>query len=113
MSFKEAEEIIKIFEDKGSGQNVINARVDGFLVAGTLYFALKADARSLYGQNVRLLSPSFINKLIKTLTQDKEGVVIVNTIQAMIIAHFSEAKFSNQASRCVEQLGDYLISAGH
>jgi len=44
--------MVKIFGEKGTGPNVIKARNEGFFVAGTLYFAVKADARSLYGQTV-------------------------------------------------------------
>ncbi|KFY61393.1 hypothetical protein V496_05034 [Pseudogymnoascus sp. VKM F-4515 (FW-2607)] len=46
VSFTECAEILKILGDKGTGPNVIQARNDGFAVAGTSYYAVRADARS-------------------------------------------------------------------
>lgn len=105
----ECAEILKILGDKGTGPNVIQARKDGFAVAGTSYYAVRADARSLYGQSTcgtELLDSSQRHQ------QDDEGVVIIKTTQAIIIAHYSSGSGLHQAARCIEQLGDHLIAAG-
>jgi len=46
-------------------------------------------------------------------SQDNEGVVIIKTNQAIIIAHYSAGSTLHQAARCIEQLGDHLIAAGY
>jgi hypothetical protein len=52
VSFTQAVEILRIFRDKETGPNLARARNEGFFVGGTLYLAVKADERSLYGQAV-------------------------------------------------------------
>ena len=41
-------------------------------------------------------------------SQDRQGIVIVNKVQATVVAHFSESSSLDEAARCVEQLCDYL-----
>ncbi|OBT63804.1 hypothetical protein VE03_06934 [Pseudogymnoascus sp. 23342-1-I1] len=109
VSFTERAEILEIFSDKGTGPNVIRARNNGFSVAGTSYYAVRANARSLYGQSTcaaELLDSSHRDQ------KDDEGVVIIKTTQAIIIAHYSAGSGLHQAARCIEQLGDHLIDAG-
>lgn len=48
-----------------------------------------------------------------TIIQGKEGVVIVRTHQAILVAHYPETVQPGQATNTVEQLGDYLIGVGY
>ncbi|KAL9030101.1 MAG: hypothetical protein Q9196_001741 [Gyalolechia fulgens] len=68
---------------------------EGFYVAGEKFFTLISDERSLYGK------------------KGKEGVVIVKTQQAILVAHYPESVQPGVAANTVEQLGDYLISVGY
>jgi hypothetical protein len=45
--------------------------------------------------------------------QGKEGVVVVKTTQALLIAHYPETVQPGVATNTVEQLGDYLIGLGY
>jgi profilin len=45
--------------------------------------------------------------------QGREGVVIVKTTQAILIAHYSETMIAGNSAQTVEQLADYLISTGY
>lgn len=45
--------------------------------------------------------------------QGKEGVVIVKTQQAILVAHYPGTVQTGQATNTVEQLGDYLIGVGY
>ena len=68
---------------------------EGFHVAGEKFFTLKSDERSLYGK------------------KGKEGIIIVKTLQAILVAHYPESVQPGNASTTVEQLGDYLIGVGY
>ena len=46
-------------------------------------------------------------------TQGREGVVIVKTTQAILVAHYPETVQPGAAANTVEQLGDYLIKVGY
>lgn len=48
-----------------------------------------------------------------TVIQGKEGIVIVKTHQAILVAHYPETVQPGQATNTVEQLGDYLIGVGY
>ena len=48
-----------------------------------------------------------------TITQGKEGIIIVKTQQAILVAHYPETVQPGQATNTVEQLGDYLIGVGY
>ncbi|KAK4620151.1 Profilin [Fulvia fulva] len=67
----------------------------GLHIAGEKYVVLKADDRSIYGKKGR------------------EGVVIVKTQQAILVAHYPESVQPGSAANTVEQLGDYLIKVGY
>ncbi|KAL2046675.1 hypothetical protein ABVK25_011647 [Lepraria finkii] len=67
----------------------------GFKIAGDKYFTLKADDRSVYGKKGR------------------EGMIIVKTKQALLLAHYPETVQPGSASLTVEKLGDYLIGVGY
>jgi len=45
--------------------------------------------------------------------QGRDGVVIVKTNQAILIAHYNESMIAGNAATTVEQLADYLISTGY
>jgi hypothetical protein len=47
------------------------------------------------------------------MLQGKEGVLIVKTTQAILVAHYPEHVQPGQATNVVEQLGDYLVSVGY
>jgi len=47
------------------------------------------------------------------LLQGREGVVIVKTNQAMLVAHYPETIQPGPAANTVEQLADYLIGVGY
>ena len=47
------------------------------------------------------------------ILQGKEGVVIVKTQLAILVAHYPEGVQPGQATTTVEQLGDYLIGVGY
>lgn len=64
-------------------------------MAGEKFFTLRSDERSLYGK------------------KGKEGVVIVKTQQAILVAHYPESVQPGAATNTVEQLGDYLLSVGY
>ena len=53
------------------------------------------------------------NTLIETDGQGKEGVVIVKTQQAILVAHYPETTQPGAAANTVEQLADYLVSVGY
>jgi len=68
---------------------------EGLHVAGERYVLTKAEDRSLYARKGR------------------EGVVIVKTTQAILIAHYADGMIAGNAAQTVEQLADYLISTGY
>ncbi|PSS12329.1 hypothetical protein M430DRAFT_60587 [Amorphotheca resinae ATCC 22711] len=68
---------------------------DGLHIAGERYVLTKAEDRSLYARKGR------------------EGVVIVKTTQAILIAHYADGMIAGNAATTVEQLADYLISTGY
>lgn len=45
--------------------------------------------------------------------QGREGVLIVKTTQAILIAHYPETVQPGSAATTVEGLADYLISVGY
>ena len=45
--------------------------------------------------------------------QGKDGIVIVKTTQAILVAHYKEGQVPGNAVTTVEQLADYLVSTGY
>ena len=45
--------------------------------------------------------------------QGKEGVMIVKTVQALLVAHYPETIQPGQAVTVVEKLADYLVGVGY
>jgi len=68
---------------------------DGLHVAGERYVLTKAEGRSLYARKGR------------------EGVVIVKTTLAILIAHYKDGMVAGNTATTVEQLADYLIKTGY
>ncbi|KAL8849315.1 MAG: hypothetical protein Q9221_005725, partial [Calogaya cf. arnoldii] len=88
----EMQAVVASFTDK---QDVKKVFSEGFHIATEKFFTIKSDDRSLYGK------------------KGKEGVVIVKTQQAILVAHYPESVQPGSAATTVEQLGDYLISVGY
>jgi len=68
---------------------------EGLHIAGEKFVLTKAEDRSLYARKGR------------------EGVVIVKTTQAILIAHYKDGMIAGNSAQTVEQLADYLISTGY
>jgi profilin len=45
--------------------------------------------------------------------QGKEGVVIVKTTQAILVAHYGETQQPGNCAQVVHQLADYVIGLGY
>ncbi|KAL9599833.1 MAG: hypothetical protein Q9179_003432 [Wetmoreana sp. 5 TL-2023] len=88
----EIKAVVSSFADTS---NVKKVQSEGFHVAGEKFVTLKSDERSLYGK------------------KGKEGVVIVKTTQAILVAHYPETVQPGAAANTVEVLGDYLIGVGY
>ncbi|KAI4088150.1 MAG: hypothetical protein LQ339_008761 [Xanthoria mediterranea] len=88
----EIKAVVASFADK---DDVKKVQSEGFHIASEKFFTLKSDERSLYGK------------------KGKEGVVVVKTQQAILVAHYPESVQPGSAATTVEQLGDYLISVGY
>lgn len=65
---------------------------NGIHLSGKKYMLLRADERSIYGRS------------------DAEGVILVRTKQAILVAHYPAGVIAGDATKIVEQLADYLIS---
>ena len=48
-----------------------------------------------------------------SVLQGREGIVIVKTTQAILIAHYGDGMIAGNAATTVEQLADYLIKTGY
>jgi len=98
---KEVEELIKGMTEKEPTDPA--ARVqwvnplarNGLHIGKVKYFVLKVDERSCYAK------------------QGKEGIICVKTKQSILIAHYPETVQPGEATKVVEQLGDYLIGVGY
>ncbi|KAL8953955.1 MAG: hypothetical protein Q9222_000242 [Ikaeria aurantiellina] len=88
----EIKAVVSSFADTGEVKKIQSA---GFHVATEKFITLKSDQRSLYGK------------------KGKEGVVIVKTHQAILVAHYPESTQPGTAANTVERLGDYLIGVGY
>lgn len=67
----------------------------GLYVQGKKYFLLRVQDRSIYAK------------------LDDQGVVAVQTKQAIVIAHYPSGVQAPDATAVVEKLADYLISVGY
>ncbi|KAF2457995.1 profilin-A [Lineolata rhizophorae] len=91
----EMQEIVAAYKDKGDENGLKQVQQTGLHVGGERFVVLKADERSLYGK------------------KGKEGIVIVKTSQAILVAHYPESVQPGVAANVVEQLADYLIGVGY
>ncbi|KAI9818690.1 MAG: profilin, required for normal timing of actin polymerization in response to thermal stress [Thelocarpon impressellum] len=91
----EIKEVVTAYSDKGDENGVKAVQSNGLHIAGERFVVLKADERALYGK------------------KGKEGIVIVKTNQAILLAHYPETVAPGVATNVVEQLADYLISVGY
>ncbi|KAF2167679.1 hypothetical protein M409DRAFT_65812 [Zasmidium cellare ATCC 36951] len=89
---EEMKEVVAAYNDKSDVKQVQSS---GLHIAGEKFVVLKADDRSVYGKKGR------------------EGVVIVKTTQAILVAHYPESVQPGAAANTVEQLADYLIKVGY
>lgn len=85
----ELKEIVAAYKDPSKVQ------AEGLYVAGQRHVFLKHDGRSLY------------------VKQGKEGIIIVQTKQALLIGHYPATVQPGAATTTVEQLADYLIGSGY
>jgi len=92
VSPQEMQTVVAAYKDTADPKKVWGT---GLHIAGEKYVTLKADDRSLYGK------------------KGKEGVMIVKTKQAILIAHYPETVQPGEAATTVEKLGDYLIGVGY
>lgn len=105
----------------GLSGSVDKLYAEGLHVAGERYVLTKAEDRSLYARKVRLHIPIIYFTCTcmatrpdtETLPQGREGVVIVKTKQAILIAHYGEAMIAGNSTTTVESLADYLIKLGY
>ncbi|PWN93403.1 putative PFY1-profilin [Acaromyces ingoldii] len=67
----------------------------GIFIAGKKYFTLSANDRSIYGK------------------AGADGLVCVKTNQAVLICRYTSPIVPGQATKTVEDLGDYLINQGY
>ncbi|KAL8724078.1 MAG: hypothetical protein Q9181_006995 [Wetmoreana brouardii] len=88
----EIKAVVSSFADTSAVKKV---QSEGFHIAGEKFVTLKSDERSLYGK------------------KGKEGMIIVKTTQAILVAHYPETVQPGVAANTVEQLGDYLITVGY
>lgn len=89
VSAPEIAEIARGFDDPSQ------LRTSGLHIQGLKYFLLRADDRSIYGK------------------KDDTGIIAVRTKQAILIAHYKAPTQPGEATKIVEQLGDYLISVNY
>ena len=74
-----------------SFDNPSNIQQHGIFLGGKKYMLLRADERSIYGRS------------------EAEGVILVRTKQALLVAHYPAGIVAGDATKIVEQLADYLI----
>ncbi|GAA5825103.1 hypothetical protein JCM5353_006509 [Sporobolomyces roseus] len=76
-------------------QNPENAQATGVRAAGQKFFCLSANDRSVYGK------------------KSADGIVIVKTTQAVLVAEYAHPTVPGEATKIVEELADYLIGVGY
>ncbi|GAA6025626.1 hypothetical protein JCM11491_007149 [Sporobolomyces phaffii] len=71
------------------------AQASGVRAAGQKFFCIGANDRSVYGK------------------KQADGIVVVKTTQAILVAEYSHPTLPGEATKIVEQLADYLINVGY
>jgi len=79
----------------GSYKDPTNIRANGLHLAGTKYFVLKADDRSIYGK------------------KGSAGCITVKTSKAVLVGIYDETQQPGAAANVVEKVADYLINSGY
>ncbi|ORY99218.1 profilin [Syncephalastrum racemosum] len=85
----EAAELVEGFKDSEK------IRATGIHLEGAKYLTLRADERSIYAK------------------KGADGLAIVKTTQAIIVAYYKEGIQPGSCVKVVEGLADYLISVGY
>ncbi|EGG06816.1 uncharacterized protein MELLADRAFT_35827, partial [Melampsora larici-populina 98AG31] len=88
VSPEEQSALTRGFEDQSTVQ------ASGVHLAGVKYLTLQANERSIYGR------------------KGGAGCICVKTKQAIIVAIYKAGAQPGDATKCVEQLADYLIGTG-
>ncbi|PGH11960.1 hypothetical protein AJ80_06926 [Polytolypa hystricis UAMH7299] len=94
VSPKEMEAIVTSFQPVKEDE-LKEIQASGFFVGGEKFVALRSDDSRLYGK------------------KGKEGIIIVKTKQALLIAHYPETVQPGSATNTVETLGEYLSKLGY
>ncbi|PBK99871.1 profilin [Armillaria gallica] len=89
LSTEEQNAIINGYND------VTKVQASGIRVAGQKFFTLQANPRSIYGK------------------KGADGIVIVKTKQAILVAEYVAPTQAPEATPIVEGLADYLINVGY
>ncbi|KAK1759396.1 profilin [Echria macrotheca] len=91
----EMKNIVEILKNNGSGPAVDKAFGEGVHVGGERYVAFNIADRHIYCR------------------QGRQGLVIVQTKQAILVGHYGESQIAGNATQTVEALADYLIKSGY
>jgi len=86
---EEMKVIIDAYTDSG------HVLAEGFKVNGVKYTVLKVEDNSLYAK------------------QGKNGMIIVKTVQALLLAHHPDTVVTSNCANTVEKLAEYLRSVGY
>ncbi|TFY67667.1 hypothetical protein EVG20_g3865 [Dentipellis fragilis] len=89
LSADEQKAVLNVFNDPASAQ------ASGVRLAGQKFFTLQVNERSYYGKKAA------------------DGVVIVKTKQAVLVAEYAAPIQAPEATPVAEALADYLISVGY
>lgn len=129
----EMQEVVAAYKDTAEVKQVQST---GLHIAGERFIVIKAEDRSIYGKkvswswwdsrrsgaheveegNLCVLWNTLRLDLLLTddfLLQGREGVVIVKTNMAILVAHYPESVQPGAAANTVEQLADYLVGVGY
>ncbi|TDL20284.1 profilin [Rickenella mellea] len=89
LSTQEQQAVVAAFEKPDQ------ALASGVRLAGQKYFVIQANGRSVYGK------------------KQADGVILVKTNQAVLVAEYAAPIQAGEATPVVEGLADYLIGVGY
>jgi Profilin. len=116
LSVEEQKAIVGAFANEQSLEKV---QASGLRLAGNKFFTLQANDRSIYcKKGVSNVLPSCLMcscaSMVFTLSSlQADGVVVVKTKQAVLVAEYTPPIQAPEATPVVEGLADYLISVGY
>ncbi|KAG6827225.1 hypothetical protein H0H92_012724 [Tricholoma furcatifolium] len=87
-----------------------NALSNGVVLRGNKYLIVRNTDRSLYGKKVRSRSIVAPMQRFTRRVQKADGIVIVKTTQAILVAEYDQPLQAGETTPVVETLADYLIS---